>query len=272
MVTAIIKAFALLAKKPQLLLIAAATAMVTGAFLLFLEDALLQAMFTVILFGGLTEFSLKELPFKFCALYGNEASLLAAFSALSMLVNFGMIFAYTRFVGEIRKGTESVSGAIGFAFGKIGEMVKLLFFYWVLGLFLFVVGWILVVNFLGLGFFGLAVLLVYALFLIVLFLSLLFTPVIMAAEEIKMREALKKSWKFFWKHVFGIIFLLAIPLAVILGGLFPALQFSVGSFLADLFGQEILFDLTLIAFTLVAGAFSTLVFPLYYYSKEESSL
>jgi hypothetical protein len=263
---AFIKAFSLIGKKPGILLPALITSglNILAATLLFdqIVDVVIgTAYLNEFPYGGLFE----SIPL---VMQQYASSLIPMFVTALILgvINISFIYVYARFAKQ-----PSLSGAFGFAFGKLKEVITLIIFFLLItllvsGLFFLVVvagfTWHLITMVVGT---------LMALILFYLFLRLVFFIPIMAIENVNLKAGLQGSWKFTQKRTLSVLALFIVM------GLINLIISQIETFinaaletaaLDELFIESLGFGLPPFLVSLIAAlivfTYTGLVVPLYY--------
>lgn len=255
MLNAFASGFSELAKKPIYFLPALLAMAINFFVLIFTAENYFNFFYEVFIYGEVPQASLFQLPYYMLTTYTTELLVIGAAVFVSFLLGFYQLYAYA----SLLKKNKGVLEGIVSGFSKIGEIAGLTAFACA-AFFLYSIAWFLL--FIGsvsdsLGLIAFVLLLAWTIFGAYVYLKLAFTPVIMAVEGAKLKEALAKSWKWSGKRL-GKLLLFFILLGIIAGAINTFF-----SILADAAGIEMLALALLVIGLAVSNAYNSIVLVKY---------
>ncbi|MBI4052826.1 MAG: hypothetical protein HY394_02190 [Candidatus Diapherotrites archaeon] len=257
------KPIALVASKPLLVFPALAVALANFVSLSLTGPAIGDLVFGVLAQNAAPETGLLQQPFHFISIYGYNLGILGIQLAFSFVLAFWLTAFYAHFAKNLEGGQES-SSAFVYANKSIGKGLAIAVFFASVAAIGFFAYWLVQFVSAQSAFFGgiAVIVLLLAAAYIAIKLSMLLT--IIAADDLSLKEGLKKTWEFSGKHLLGIIVLL------LAAGAFSALLSNIGAFIATQYfsRNEILSAAAETVFALAATAYYFLVLPVYYIRKE----
>ena len=258
---AAISGFTTLLRRPQVLLPALIVMAISLLASLALGELVFGLLYQGLIYEILPETGIWEFPFALYQMYSAEINALIALLGLSLLLQIWLAFGYARVVSG-KKKKQGIFGAMAYATKNIKHVIAAFIFFGIVSVFFLILAYLL----LAFGFYtdiiAIALWIVFALLVIYLGIKLIMAVPIMAIEEVNLKEALQKSWKFSEKHFWGLLALLAIVFLIVS----PALNY-VGGSIADLFVDDMLAIAVLAIFTLIVTAYTNLAIALYYVQK-----
>lgn len=260
-IKAVISGFTTLLRKPQVLLPALIVMAISLLASLALGELVFGLLYQGLVYEILPETGIWEFPFALYQMYSAEINALIALLAVSFILQIWLAFGYARFVSG-KKKKEGIFGAMAYATRNIKHVIAAFVFFGIASVFFLVIAYLLF----ALGFYtdiiAIALWVLFALLVIYIGIKLIMAVPIMAIEEINLKEALQKSWKFSEKHFWGLLLLLIAVFLVVS----PALNF-IGGNIADLFIDDLSAIAVLAIFTLIITAYTNLAIALYYVQK-----
>lgn len=265
MITPLLNSLKLVVSKPFFIAIALIIALINSFVLFFFQETLFEFILALMDANAFPTNNLAILPFQLVSLYFNELMVLLLVLFVSVLLNVFLFFAFADYIEGIKKKKASFGGSLGYAVKSLLEQIKLVVFFVVLVAFGFLVIWMLFLLSIY-TVFGVILLIIAMLLCIYLVIKFIFTPAIMATEKMKLKESLKKSYEFSGKHFFEIILLL-IVLFVINAVVEVGASYYIISFQPD----ENFFLVIDFIITLLLTTYFTVLFPVYYQSREKNA-
>ncbi len=232
MFNALIEGAAEITKNPFYFIPALFVMVLNTIISLLAVDHVFQLVYSAFVFGEVPEATLVELPYYMLTIYTGEILVIAAATFVAMLLGFYLVFVYASLLSGKEKGGVK---ALTSGFSRIGELIGLTFFTGIAALLYAAIGYALFVasiTFEGIGIITFILFLALILAGIYIYVKLAFTPVIMAVEKRKLKEALADCWKWTAKKPIGVAFFLVVL------GFIAALGTEVFSAIGDATGIE----------------------------------
>ena len=236
--------------------------LIVAAFYLLLAffavDAVLEIIYNSLVLGIYPGGTLLQLPLLFLAMYPTQTIIVIALALFSYAGSAWLIFTYAKDVKDKKAG---LGGIISFGIRNLLNIIVLTLFLFLVGLVYAIITLLLLhVSILGgiFGFIALILLLIWFLFGIYLLFKLYFLPAVMAVEEIKLKQALGKTWNWSGKRLLSII------LIIIIIEIVASVLTFIGLVAGDLFTDPILSAVAYYPFAVIAIAYSSMVLVNYY--------
>jgi len=250
--------------RPQAYIPALVMAALALAIAFLAMDALAGFSYDALYMGAFPEGSVTEIPLLLLFSYPSELLILGAAAFVSFVLYLFAAFAIAKLVSEEKTG---IGKAIGFALGKLPDAISVAVFAFAI--------WLI---FLAAGIFSILIMrlseiLVFP--MLIVFLALLivaayamvklyFLPTVMAIEDIKLKEGIKKTWVWGQKRFVSIVVIVAV-----LSLIFSAVD-NIGILIADTIQDELLAIAVLGIFGPVIGTtFTNLVMARFYLNNRK---
>lgn len=254
-------AFAFVAK-PKLFLPALIVAIFNLALAYFAVDAFLEIIYNSLVLGIYPEGTLLQIPGLFFMMYPIQTIIVIALALIVYASSAWLIFSYAK---SVKDSSAGIGAAISFGLKSLGRIVSLTLFLFIVGLVYAIIAFILLYFTISIELLGLAalvLLLLWFLFGIYLLFKLYFLPVVMAVEEINLKQGVGKVWQ--WSNQR----LLPIILLIIILEIVAFILTIIGLGAGDLLDDVILSAATFYPFALISIAYCSLVLVNYYNSNK----
>jgi hypothetical protein len=258
MIDALVRPVWQILKNPFVLIPAVVIGFILSLFIDSLFLSIVEIIYRSTVLQELPEVALAELPLYFAAKYFWN---IVSVAVLGSVLNTGgvlVFFAYTNYAKEKKGITESIFYAVG----RFWDAVTLALFALIVIVLYLVLAWVayFLIALTGIGIIAALIMLLFFVLGVYLIIKLYFVPVVMAADELNVREGVAKAWKWSQGRMLSIV-------------VFGAVLALVWSFVTG-FGMGIAlafeeFDFFFAAFVVVsslASAYSALAMANYYLS------
>ena len=257
-----IESFAEAVKKP-LLLAPALIVMLANVLVLFLAlDNYFGFFYDVFVFNNVPGQGLLDTPYYMITTYGVDILAMALASIIALALGFYLLYVFA----EILAGKEKkVFRAMASTLSRAGEILALAFFAGIAAFLYIIVAYILLLitfSVEALGIITLLLLILWLIFGLYAYFKFVFTPVFMAVERKKLKEALKVSWKWSAGKLASIIVFLVILSFV------TALITNVGIAISDSLSVDWLIVLALAITAGLSGAYYNIALIKYFQAKK----
>ncbi len=250
-------AFAFVAK-PKLFLPALIVAVVNIILAFFALDAFLEIIYNSLVLGIYPEGPLLQIPSLFFNMYPAQITIVILLALITYASSAWLIFAYAKSVKDSKAG---IGAILSFGLQNLGNIVSLTLFLFLIALLYGIIFFLFLYLTMSTGLLGLAALILllgWSLFGIYLLFKLYFLPVIMAVDELRLKQALGRVWQWSGKRLLHIILLI-----IILEIVSFALAF-IGLVAGDFFTDPTLSAIAYYPFAVISIAYCSLVLVSYY--------
>ncbi len=263
MIKTLVNSFTILIKKPAMLILAILASILNMVLITLVGQPIGEMIADVLFFGILPDTGAVAFPLHFVQMYPFGVGALVVLMGYLFIMSTLLSFFFSKYIRDTAEKKASKGAAFGYMLRNIPKIIGLfLFFSFAWGVLLFIL-WILLL--ISLGPYALVgiIMLIYMLLLAYLWIKLSFAIPAMAMDGISIREALRKSWEFTGKNLFGILTMFFF--IMIITGLIN----SIGISLINLsYINEYVDALLFAIFSGIASAYTYAAFPLYYLKKE----
>ena len=256
MIKALIKAAGQIIRNPFVIIPAIIFSFILAFFIDAVFMTIMEVIYRAFVLLEFPDVPTVELPFH---LIGKYFMNLVSLVVLGSIINAGaamVFFAYTHYSKKGKGITESLFYAIG----RISDAIALAVFVLIVLTLYSAILWIAYLLFSIGGLEIIAILLILLVLLLGFYLAvkLYFVPVVMAAEEIRLKEAIAKTWLWSQKRFFGALAMLAVVNLVWI--VITSLTFG----FVFAFEDPVLYMTAFIIISSIASAYSVLAMANYY--------
>ncbi|HIH16437.1 MAG TPA: hypothetical protein HA252_03465 [Candidatus Diapherotrites archaeon] len=245
-----------LVKRPTAVLPALVAALFQRGLFLLAWEPLFSLLFELGPGAGMPRGSLLELPFLLLVRFPNEISVAVLLAFFSLAAGNWLVFSYSYlFRKEKPLGTLKAMAA---ALKDFKQILGLTVFLFALGVVFLAFTLVLALALKPLAEIGAILLLAWLVLGYYAYLKLSFTPIAMPFEGVKLREALKRSWRFTRGKIPALL-LLGIVLSLV-----TSLLSNAGSLASDFVEEETASFLALAFFLALGTAYANIVLVKYW--------
>ena len=262
MIDSLVNSFKIMIKKPIVLIVAIVAVLIQSLFLFFAFGPIIEMLIDVMFLNFVPDQGLAS-PVQFVAMHPIGTLAVFGMLAITAIISTMAMFIYSRYVKDTAEGSGSGGRAVKYSFSNLGKIIGLMFFFCILFLGLGIVMWVLMLLALGPYLIVPIILFLLMLFAFYLAIKLAFAIPIMAMDELPIREALKKSWEFSAKNLWGII-----ALFVAIGIILMLINGIGANIIEGFFVSDIVAFIIFVIFSAITFAYSHVALPLYYLKKE----
>lgn len=260
MLNALLGAAGLIVKKPAILLPALVAVAINLALMLAAGDFLFGFLYDAFIFGSMPEGSLLQMPFFIISMYPAQVLVVAVLALALYATTAWLAVVYGHAAGTAKKGKMAVISSVSFAAGRIGGILALAVFVFLIslayGIIMLSLIWLLMLP--GMEIPAIVLMAAWFLFGIYLLLRVLFLPVVMGVEQAGLKGALGIVWKWGRKHNIGMVALVFALFLITLA------MDEAGAAIGGLAGDEMLSLAVAVLFALLNSAYFSLALAKYY--------
>ncbi len=260
MIKSLIESLLTIVKKPAVLLAGIVFILINFAFRYFMEEQAIEVLFKFFEFSTYPVFSLEKMPFQLIASYPGDLFFLGAVLILNSVIGLMLSVSIANYIFE----KKSIVSSIIYSFSNIVKILALVLFFGLILVFSVIVLWLVSLFALATGLIGAIILLLVILLMGFVLIHFAFVPALIG-KGMKIKEALKESWNFSAKNIFGLILLL-IAIALINSVL---TQIYIAILNSGIGEDEVLMIFIELILSLIILTYSNIVFPAYYLNKNK---
>ncbi len=264
MFTSLAMSASIAARRPQLLAVPLAAALIlAGIFLMaggIASDLLVSALFLEIL----PDTGFFEFPWHFYAMYSGHLNFLAIALLAGMAVFTGVGFFFAKYAKASTDKEESMLGAARETAGMAKAIIALVIFFFIIGLGMIIGFWWIVNATISLGAIGILFPIIALLAAFYIYITLLFVPSIMAVENASIKDAIQKSYYFAGKRLWGVV-----VFGFVVGLVNSAILWA-GESVSNAVPDDTISIIVFAIFWAIAVAYVSLAVPIYYLRKSRT--
>ena len=213
MLYSIINSIKLLLSRPFYILLSLLTSLIYAVLLFFVQDDITGFRASSLTTESLPSSNIAVLPYQLISMYPKQIAELSAVFFLALLLNVVLLFGFAFYSKRLSQKKADASEAIGFISRKFFDALKLSVFFFLVGAFFGTLLWFSLILFLSADILWVIAFLVLAFILVLILIEFILTPIVMAAEELNLKESLKQTFAFSSHHSIE-IFILIIVLGI----------------------------------------------------------
>jgi len=260
MIKSLIESLLMIIKKPVVLVAGIVFILIDFAFRYFFEEQSIEVLFKFFEFSTYPVFSIERMPFQLIASYPGDLIFLGMVLIVNSVIGLMLSVSIANYIFE----KKSIISSVIYSFSNIMKIIALVLFFGLILIFSAIVLWIVALFALATGLIGAIILFLVILLMGFVMIHFAFVPALIG-KGMKIKEALKESWNFSAKNIFGLILLL-IAIALINSVLTQIYIAILNTGTGD---DEVLMIFIEFILSLIILTYSNIVFPSYYLNKNK---